>query len=83
MKSRKILGYLFIALAVLLSFAFIGSLPMMIRIPVLMLKLVLGKLEAYNAGYVIGQFIYMVGYIAALYFLWRYGLKWSRMKAER
>jgi hypothetical protein len=83
MKTKKLLGYIFLVMAVLLSFAFVGSLPTIIRIPVMILKLILGKLEAYDAGYVIGQFIYMVGYVATLYFLWRYGVKWAKMKTER
>ncbi len=82
MTSKKILGYIFILLACVLSLAIIGQLPAIIGIFFSIVHIFTGKLNGFQIGEIIGQIIYWAVHFALTTALWKYGIKWSK-KQER
>ena len=78
MTSKRIYGYVFILLAILLTLAIIGQLPTLIGVLFGFLKIFTGKLDSSQIGEVIGPIIYWIFHFVATIALWKYGIRWSR-----
>jgi hypothetical protein len=82
MTSKRVLGFIFIILAVLLTLAIVGQLQTVFGVIIGFFMILTGKLEGYQVGNVIGQIIYWVVHIVATIALWKYGVKWSRKQVK-
>lgn len=77
MKSKRILGIVFIILAVVLSLATVGLFSSFLAAIFGIFTLFTGHMSAYQAGEVFGKLIYWTIHFVVLIALWRYGIKWS------
>jgi hypothetical protein len=82
MKMKRIFGYIFLVLAIILSIAFIGLLPKFKDTIIEMLYILSGKVENYEAGYIFGRFIAQLITVATITILWIFGLKWKKNKPK-
>ena len=73
---KRIFGYLFIVVAVVLSLAFLGSIPVLIE----NFKLLREEGDAYDTGLIIGRVIFSFVLMALAFLCWFYGLRWIRRK---
>ena len=78
MTTKKVLGYIFIVLSVMLLLAAIGQLPSIFAAIFGFFKVFTGTLDGYGIGYVIGMLIYWVLHFLLMVVLWRHGRKWTR-----
>jgi hypothetical protein len=78
MTKRKILGYIFIVVAIILTFAIVGQLPKLIGTIFGVFKIFTGALDSYQVGIVIGESIYWLIHIALTNTLWIYGRRWIK-----
>lgn len=76
MTIRKILGYIFILLAILLIIAFIGQITKAFAAIVGFFVIFTGRLSVDDVGYAIGHFVYWVIHILAIFFLVKYARRW-------
>ena len=83
MNSKRILGYIFILLACILTLAIIGQLHTLLGDFFSLFKLFTGKLNGYQVGKTIGHIIYWIAHFAATIALWKYGIKWSKKVEDR
>lgn len=82
MASKKILGYIFIALAILLTLAIVGQLPALFGVILSFFKIFTGKLESYQMGEVFGHIIYWIIHLVVTFALWKYGIRWTRKEVK-
>lgn len=80
MKTKRIFGYIFIVLAVMLSLAFIGMLPSFIATTIGLINIIIGNTGNYESGYIFGQFVAQLTTFGLTFLLWYYGLQWKRLK---
>jgi len=78
MKSRKFLGYVFVVLAIVLSFAIVGQIPFVFRTIFEFFFIFTGKLDPSQAGVAAGHFTYWAFHFAATIVLWKYGLRFTK-----
>ncbi len=78
MTTRKILGYIFIVVAIILTLAIVGQLPKLIGAIFGVFKIFTGTLDSYQVGKVIGTAIYWSFHVALTITLWIYGRRWLR-----
>ena len=83
MTTKKVLGYFFIVLSVLLMLAAIGQLLSMFAAIVGFFKIFTGTLDGYRIGYVIGMLMYWSLHVLLIIVLWKYGRKWTRKTPEQ
>ncbi|MGN6604849.1 MAG: hypothetical protein ACTHK8_20500 [Ginsengibacter sp.] len=77
MKSKRILGIIFIILAIVLSVATVGLFPSFLAAMFGIFRLLTDHLSAYQVGEVSGKLIYWAVHFVVLIGLWRYGIRWS------
>ena len=78
MTKRKILGYLFIVVAIILTLTIVGQLPKLIGAIIGIFKIFMSALDSYQVGNAIGTTIYWSIHIALTITLWIYGRRWIR-----
>lgn len=78
--KRKILGYLFIALAIPMTLAILGKTIQLLTTLTEMIRALTAGLDAYQMGKVLGVIIYWSIHFSVTFLLWRYGIKWIRAK---
>lgn len=78
MNFKKVTGYIFIVLAILLSIAALGMLPNILRSVFAFFKIFTGSLKSYEVGYAAGSMISWVIYFAAIAALWKFGRRWTK-----
>lgn len=78
MTTRKILGYIFIVVAIILTLAIVGQLPKLTGAIIGVFKIFTGALDSYQVGNVIGTIIYWLIHITLTITLWIYGRRWIR-----
>ena len=81
MTSRKIIGYIFIVLSILLALAIVGQLPALFKTIFGIFRIIKGSTDSYDTGYVIGSFIYWVIHFTLTIILWMSGR--GRMRTDR
>lgn len=82
MTIRKILGYIFIVVAIILTLAIVGQLPELIGTIIGVFKIFTGALDSYQVGKVIGTTIYWTIHIALTITIWIYGRRWIKHTKE-
>jgi predicted membrane protein len=82
MTSRKIVGYVFIIVAVLLTLAIVGQLPTIFGMIHSFFKIFTGKLNSDQTGEIFGHIIYWIIHFVATFALWKYGIRWTRKEAK-
>ena len=82
MKPKRILGFVFIFLASLLTLAIVGQLPTLFGVLLAFFKIFTGKLDSSQIGEVVGHIIYWIIHILATIALWKYGVRWSGKQGE-
>lgn len=81
--SRKIIGVIFILLAVIMTLAIVGQLPKLIAVWLQFIALFGGNTDAYQTGNVVGQLIYWFIHFAATFALWKYGVRWVGTSSKK
>jgi hypothetical protein len=79
MTSRKIIGYIFVVIAIILTLTIVGLLPKLIGTIFGIFKIFMGKLDSYQVGQVIGTAIYWTVHISLTILLWIYGRRWIKI----
>jgi hypothetical protein len=80
MTTRKIVGYIFIVIAIILTLAIVGQLPNLIGTIFSVFKIFTETLDSYQVGKVIGTTTYYIIHIALTIALWIYGRRWIKLK---
>ena len=75
MNSRKILGYIFIIIAIFLTLALIVLLPQLIKVTLNALK---HNSDSYDIGYSVGYLIFLIIHTIVTIILWRVGIRWTK-----
>ncbi len=78
MTSRKIFGYIFLIIAILLTVAIVGQLYQLFAAILGIFKIFSGELDSYQVGLLIGTFITWLFLIALTIFLWIIGRRWIK-----
>lgn len=81
MNTKKVFGYIFIVLAVLLVIALLGLLKSFAVDVISFFAIFTGRLDAYQIGVVMGSLLYWVMHISAIFLLWKYGRRWTSKTA--
>ncbi len=82
MTSKKIIGYAFIILSIILTITMVGLLPKFIGTIFGIFKIFIGDLDSYQIGNVIGTTIYWTVHIALTIVFWINGRRWIKKKSE-
>jgi hypothetical protein len=80
MTIRKIFGYIFIVVSIILTLAIVVQLVKFLGAIVGIIKIFSGKLDSYQVGQLIGIFIYWVFHISLTIFLWTICRCWTKNK---
>jgi len=75
MTGKRILGYIFIVLASILSLSIIGQLPSLFETIIGIFFIFTGRLSAEKTGMIIGQTIFWVFYLILTIYVWEAGIK--------
>jgi hypothetical protein len=78
MTTRKIFGYIFIVVSIILVMVIIGQLTTLLGAVVAIIKIFSGQLDSYQVGQAIGTFIYWMFHISLTFFLWTIGRRWAK-----
>jgi len=81
MRAKKIFGYIFITLSVILVLPIIGLFPSILKAVFGLLKIFTGT-ESYEAGKTIGACFYWLMHISLTIVLWVYGRKWIKESSD-
>lgn len=82
MTIKRIFGYVFIAIAIILTFAVVGQLPIFIKAILDVLKIFTGQLNSGESGFIIGTFVYWLIHISLIIFLSIIGKRWINKVAK-
>ena len=82
MKSKKILGWIFITIAILLTIAIIGQIPTLFRTVFQFFAIFTGNLDSYQIGRAIGGIIYWILHFAATIGLWKCGSRFIKKNSN-
>ena len=77
MTLKRILGITFIIIAVLLTLAIIPQLPALVGAFAGLFKIFSIEITSFQVGEIFGNIIYWILYFLVIFFLWRFGMKWS------
>jgi hypothetical protein len=80
LKPRRILGYIFIVFAIILTITILGQIPELIRTIIGVSEVFTGTQDSYQIGKVIGSTLYWIIHIALTIALWMYGKRWIKLK---
>lgn len=83
MTTRKIFGYIFLVVSIILALAIVGQLAKVFDTIVGIMKIFSGQLDSYQIGQVIGTFIYWAFHISLTIFLWTIGKRWTKNKINK
>lgn len=78
MNSRKILGYIFIIIAIFLTLALIVLLPQLIKVLLAMFK---PNSNSFEIGYSVGYIAFLIIQTMITIILWRVGIRWTKKKS--
>ena len=81
MKTKKILGYIFMVIAVILGVVIVGQLPQLVGAIFGLFKIFTVQMSSYQAGQQIGIFIYWVLHIAITITLIVIGNRWTKKQS--
>jgi hypothetical protein len=78
MTRKKIFGFIFIIVAVILTLTVVGLLPKLIGTIFGIFKIFTGSLDSYQIGKIIGTAVYWTIHIVLTIGLWIYGMRWIK-----
>lgn len=78
MTAKKLLGFLFIAISIILALAIVGQLPRLFQETFLFFKVFTGRMVAYDSSKAITKFIFWILHFSLVGIFWSYGMKWAR-----
>jgi hypothetical protein len=78
MTARKILGYIFILLAILLTLALVGQLQKFLGALIGVIKIFGSQMDGNQVGQILGTFVYWIIHISLTVFLWTIGRRWIK-----
>lgn len=78
MTTKKIFGYLFIIIAVILTLTLITLLPRFMKVLLAMFK---PNSNSYEIGYSVGYIAFLIIQTMITIILWRVGIRWTKMKS--
>jgi hypothetical protein len=81
MTTKKPLGYILIAIAILLTLALIGQLTEFLRALFGIFKIFSGKVDGFQRGQAIGSLIYWVLHIMLTVYLFKVGGRWIKNRS--
>lgn len=82
MNTKKILGYIFIAISIILSIAVIGQLPSFVSSITDLSNIFHKNIDSESLGNIIGTFVYWVIHITLIIILWKFGRKWTKKRSQ-
>ena len=82
MTTKRILGIIFIALALLLTLAIVGQLPALFQVSINFFAVFTGKSDSSEIGEAIGHVIYWAVHFTLTIVLWKYGIRWLKKKKK-
>lgn len=74
MNSKKILGYIFIVIAVFLTLAIFALIPQLMVI----LAMFKPNSNSYEIGYSVGYISFLIIHTIVTIILWRVGIRWTK-----
>ena len=75
MNSKRILGYIFIVIAVILTVTFIAFLPKFMKVLLAMFKT---DSDSYEIGYSVGYIAFSIIQTVITIILWKVGIRWTK-----
>ncbi|MWN75986.1 hypothetical protein GQR60_06530 [Labilibaculum sp. A4] len=81
MNTKKIFGYIFIVISIILSIAIIGQLPSFVSSITNLSNIFNKNIDSEKFGNIIGAFMYWVIHITLIIILWKYGRKWTKKRS--
>ena len=75
MTTKKILGYIFIVIAVILTLTLITLLPKFMKVLLAMFKT---DSNSYEIGYSVGYLIFLIIQTVITIILWKIGIRWTK-----
>lgn len=75
MTTKKILGYIFIVIAVILTLTLITLLPKFMKVLLAMFK---NDSNSYEIGYSVGYLIFLIIQTVITIILWKIGIRWTK-----
>jgi hypothetical protein len=76
--KKRVAGYFFIFLAVVLTLGVTGQLSSLLRIVFGSFKLLTGDVDAFETGYLLGSIGIWTLYFFITILLWKYGMEWVK-----
>lgn len=78
MRTKKLFGYIFIIVSIILILVSVGMLSSLLQAIFGFFYIFTGSLDSYQIGKVIGQLFYWGFYFGIAITLWIYGRRWIR-----
>ena len=78
MNKKRVLGYIFIALFIVLAIAVIGMLSSLTKAIGGFFRIFTGTLNSEQAGAVTGSLIYWALHFTLMSIFWKYGRRWTK-----
>jgi hypothetical protein len=82
MKTKRIFGYLLIALSVILTLVLLMNLPRISGVFGQFINLLRGRLDSSQAGETVGYLLYWLVHALLIILSWHYGRRWGRGKQK-
>ena len=79
---KKVFGYIFIALSIILALAIVGQASQLMADVIAFVKAISGQLDAYNSGKIIGKFTYIILHLTITICLWLVGRRWTKKPVQ-
>jgi Na+/phosphate symporter len=83
MTAKRIFGFIFLVIAVLLSLAIVGQLAQFLAAIIGFFQIFTGALDGHQTGYVLGTLFFWILHITITILLWVYGLRWIKSKKNK
>jgi hypothetical protein len=80
MTNKKVFGYIFIVVAVILTLAIVGQVSQLFGAILDFFKVFTGTLDGHQVGQVVGALVYWIFHFALTISLWIYGRRCIRNK---
>jgi hypothetical protein len=78
MTAKKIFGYIFIVMSVILTLAIVGQIQRLFQETFGFFKVFTGTLDTYESTKAITKFVFWILHFTIVIVLWTYGRKWTK-----
>lgn len=80
MIMKKIFGYIFIVIAIILTIPIVGLFPNLLETIIEFFKIFTGSLDSYEVGKVMGLLVYWIVHFVLTITLWIYSNRWIKTR---